>query len=65
MDDRLTRLEVLFSEQGRMLEDLSAEMYQQQQDVIRLKLQIQKLEEKLAASTEPNTIGGHERPPHY
>jgi uncharacterized coiled-coil protein SlyX len=56
---------VLFSEQGRMLEDLSAEMYQQQQDVIRLKLQIQKLEEKLAASTEPNTIGGHERPPHY
>jgi uncharacterized coiled-coil protein SlyX len=65
MDDRLTRLEVLFSEQGRMLEDLSAEMYQQQQDVIRLKLQIQKLEEKLAASTESNTIGGHERLPHY
>jgi uncharacterized coiled-coil protein SlyX len=65
MDDRLTRLEILFSEQGRTLEELSAEMYQQQQEIIRLKLQLKKLEEKLAAVSEPNTIGGHERPPHY
>ncbi len=65
MDDRLTRLEMLFSEQGKMLEDLSAELFRQQQDATRLKLQIKQLEEKLAAVSEPNNLGGHERPPHY
>lgn len=65
MDERLTRLEILFSEQGRMLDELSAEMFSQQKDLTGLKLQIKKLEEKLAAASEANTIGGHERPPHY
>lgn len=65
MDDRLTKLEMLFSEQGRMLEELSAEMYQQQLEVKRLTARVKLLEEKLAAVTEPNNIGGHERPPHY
>lgn len=65
MDDRLTRLEILFSEQGRMLDELSAEMFRQQKDITGLKLQIKKLEEKLAAVSESGTIGGHERPPHY
>lgn len=48
-----------------MLDELSAEMFRQQKDITGLKLQIKKLEEKLAAVSEPNTIGGHERPPHY
>lgn len=65
MDDRLTRLEILFSEQGRTLEALSAEMFQQQQEIRRLTARVKRLEEKLAAVSEPNTIGGHERPPHY
>jgi len=65
MDDRLTKLEMLFSEQGKMLEDLSAELFRQQQDATRLKLQIKQLEEKLAAVSEPNNLGGDERPPHY
>jgi uncharacterized coiled-coil protein SlyX len=40
-------------------------LFRQQQDATRLKLQIKQLEEKLAAVSEPNNLGGHERPPHY
>jgi len=65
MDERLNRLEVLFSEQGRTLEDLSAEMFQQQQEIKRLTARIKRLEEKLSEASAPNTIRGHERPPHY
>lgn len=65
MDDRLTRLEMLFSEQGKLLEDLSAEMYQQQLEIRRLTARVQLLEEKLSAFVESGPIGGHERPPHY
>ncbi|MFA7256878.1 MAG: SlyX family protein [Kiritimatiellales bacterium] len=65
MDARLTKLEMLFSEQGKMLEDLSAEMYQQQLEIKRLTARVALLEEKLAAASEPNTIRGSERPPHY
>lgn len=65
MDDRLTRLEMLFMEQGRMQEDLSAEMAVQQQEIKRLTARIALLEEKLAAVSESNEIGGPERPPHY
>lgn len=65
MDDRLTRLEMLFMEQGRMQEDLSTEMAQQQLEIRRLTARVAQLEEKLAALEEPNTIRGPERPPHY
>jgi uncharacterized coiled-coil protein SlyX len=65
MEDRLTKLEILYSDQGRMLEDLSREMYQQQVEVKRLTARIELLEEKLTAVSEANEIGGHERPPHY
>lgn len=65
MDDRLTKLEVLFSEQGKTLEDLSAELYQQQQEIQRLTARVKLLEEKLVAVSDSSNIGGHERPPHY
>ena len=65
MDERLNNLEMLYSDQSRMLEDLSAEMYQQQQEIKRLTARIERLEEKLAAVSNSNDIGGHERPPHY
>ncbi|NOU36386.1 MAG: SlyX family protein [Kiritimatiellaceae bacterium] len=65
MENRLTKLEMLYSDQSRMLEDLSAEMYQQQLEVKRLTARVELLEEKLAASSESNDIGGHDRPPHY
>lgn len=65
MEDRLTKLEMLFSEQGKTLEDLSAELYQQQLEVKRLTARIKLLEEKLVALSDSSNIGGHERPPHY
>jgi len=65
MDERLARLEMLFSEQGKTLEDLSAELYQQQLEVKRLTARVSLLEEKLTSIEEPNDIGGHDRPPHY
>jgi uncharacterized coiled-coil protein SlyX len=65
MDERLTNLEILFSEQGRLLEELSSEMFQQQQEIKRLTARVALLEEKLTAVSESNDIGGHDRPPHY
>ena len=65
MDDRLTHLEMLFSEQEKMLEDISAEMYQQQMEIKRLTARLELLEEKLTSVSESNNIGGHDRPPHY
>jgi uncharacterized coiled-coil protein SlyX len=65
MEERLTKLEMLFSEQGRMLEELSAEMYQQQLEIKRLTARVALLEEKLTAVSESSDIGGHDRPPHY
>ena len=63
MDERMTTLEILFSNQTQALEDLSSEMFQQQKEITGLKLQIEELKEQLDAST--NEIGGQERPPHY
>jgi uncharacterized coiled-coil protein SlyX len=65
MDNRLTKFEMLFSDQGKMLEDLSTEMYQQQLEIKRLTARVALLEEKLTAVSESNDIGGHDRPPHY
>lgn len=65
MEDRLTKLEMLYSDQCRMLEDLSKEMYQQQVEVKRLTARIKLLEKKLSAVSESNHVGGHDRPPHY
>lgn len=48
-----------------MLDDLSAEMVQQQLEIRRLTARVALLEEKLTAFSEPGNIGGHERPPHY
>lgn len=56
---------MLYSDQSRMLEDLSAEMYQQQLELKRLTARVSLLEEKLTTGSEPNDIGGHDRPPHY
>ena len=63
MDDRLTKLEMLYSDQGKTIEEMSGEMFQQQKEIAGLKLQIEELKEQLDASS--NEIGGNERPPHY
>ncbi len=65
MEDRMTKMEELYSIQTHTIEEMSSEMYQQQQDIARLRLQIKKLEEKIEELSSPGEFGGHERPPHY
>lgn len=65
MEDRLNKLEMLYLDQSRMVEGLSAEMFQQQQEIKRLTVRVELLEEKLTTVSEPNDISGHDRPPHY
>ncbi|MBM4152369.1 MAG: SlyX family protein [Kiritimatiellaceae bacterium] len=63
MEERLIQLEMLYSNQTQMLDDLSAELFKQQLEIKRLSARVQWLEEKLAVPQNIN--GGHERPPHY
>jgi SlyX protein len=63
MEDRLTKLEMLSSEQSQTIEEMSGEMFQQQKEITQLRLQIEELKEQMEASA--NEIGGNERPPHY
>jgi uncharacterized coiled-coil protein SlyX len=63
MEDRLTRLEELFSNQTHTIEQMSLEMFQQQKEITALKQQIEELKQKL--ENPGNEIGGNERPPHY
>jgi len=63
MEDRLNKLEMLYSDQSRTIEEMSGEMFQQQKELTQLKLQIEELKEQMEASS--NEIGGNERPPHY
>ena len=63
MEERLTKLEILYSNQSQMLEEMSAEMFQQQQEIVALKQHIEELKEKIDNSD--SEISGQERPPHY
>lgn len=63
MDARLTKLEILYSDQSRALEEMSGEMFQQQKEISQLKRELEELKERMDSSS--GEIGGHERPPHY
>jgi len=63
MDDRLTKLEILYSDQSRTVEEMSAEMYQQQKEITQLKLQLEELKDRL--DNPGDEVGPQERPPHY
>jgi uncharacterized coiled-coil protein SlyX len=63
MEDRLTKLEELYSTQTHTIEQMSLEMFQQQKEVAELKHQIEELKEKMDSGG--HEIGGNERPPHY
>jgi len=63
MDERLTKLEILYSDQSKTVEDMSAEMFQQQKEISALKQQVEELKERIDSSG--GEIGGNERPPHY
>lgn len=63
MEDRLTKLETLYSDQNKAIEEMSGEMFQQQKEIAGLKDQIEELKERTESFA--NGIGGNERPPHY
>ena len=63
MEDRLNKLEMLYSDQSQTIEEMSGEMFQQQKEITQMKLQIEELKEQMEASS--NEIAGNERPPHY
>lgn len=58
MEERLIKLEILYSDQSRMLEDLSGELYQQQQEILRLKTRIKVLEDDKNRGTEEFVCAG-------
>lgn len=63
MEDRLNKLEMLYSDQNKTIEEMSGEMFQQQKEIAELKSQIEELKEQMESSA--SEIGGTERPPHY
>ena len=63
MKARLTKLEILYSDQSKTIEEMSGEMFQQQKEIVQLKQQLEELKEQMEASV--SEIGGNERPPHY
>lgn len=63
MNDRLTRLEELFSNQAHTIEQMSREMFEQQREISSLKRQVAELKDRLEQAG--SEIGGNERPPHY
>ena len=65
MEDRLTKLEELYSVQTHTIGQMSTEMFQQQQEITVLKLQLKALEDQLESMDAAGEIGGQERPPHY
>ena len=69
MDDaRLTTLETIIAFQEKAIHDLSAVLHQQQQELDKLKTQVRRITERMAADEPPAPGEGMpaiERPPHY
>ena len=63
MDDRLNKLEMLYSDQSKTIDEMSGEMFQQQKEIAQLKRELEELREKVESGGVE--IGGQERPPHY
>jgi SlyX protein len=63
---RITRLETLAAEQDRAVNELSAEVFRQQQELTGLRRELEQLRQKLEEGSK--TASGPaeaERPPHY
>ena len=66
MDERITELELRFTEQERLLQELSGVLFSQQREMDALRAQVARLEKKLQA--EPGLVdpsGDKDPPPHY
>lgn len=63
--DRVTELEILFTEQQRLLQELSDVVYRQQQQIDLLGSEVALLKKKLAADPGLVDASAAEKPPHY
>jgi SlyX protein len=62
MEERLIELELRYTHQQELLEQLSAVLYGQQKEITRLAGELRRLREQLASQPE---MPADERPPHY
>ena len=58
-------MELRYTEQQSLLQELSDVIYRQQREIDSLKIQVSRLEKRLAAAEDLPTIGAAEKPPHY
>ena len=65
MEKRIIQLETLSALQDQTLETLNQEVFQQQQDLLRLQRRIEILEKKLSELDQNAPLSGNEKPPHY
>jgi len=66
MEDRITELELRFTEQERLLQELSGVLFAQQRELDALRAQVAHLEKKVGA--EPGLVdpaADRDPPPHY
>ena len=64
-DERLTELEIRFTEQQRLLQELSDVVYAQQRTIYFREAQLQVFRKKLEAEPGLVDAGQQEKPPHY
>ncbi|HLT29553.1 MAG TPA: SlyX family protein [Myxococcaceae bacterium] len=64
-DDRLTELELRYTEQQHLLDELSAVLRSQQQTLDTLEARLRLLEKRVEAEPGIVETSNRERPPHY
>ena len=64
-DSRLTELEIRFTQQQELLQELSEVLYAQQRELDALRLEVGQLKKKLEGDPGLVDARQQERPPHY
>lgn len=62
---RIVELEIKFTEQQALLEDLSGVVHEQQREIARLRAELERLTGRLGAVEEREPQAAAEKPPHY
>ena len=65
MNERIVNLETLVAMQDETIAGMSKELYRQQQELQRMAMRFELLEQKVQELKEAPEIGGNEKPPHY
>jgi SlyX protein len=65
LQDRVVELELKFTEQQALLEDLSGVVHQQDKEISLLRAELLRLRGRLGAVEERVPLAAAEKPPHY